>query len=591
MSRILDRYQDQLLLSLKGAGAFQLYAPASDRAVWGEIGDSVRAALIRGADHWLTKPIPPITLDHYLDYAQRGDQSAFLAAYNARRQSLRALVMGTCAELTDRYIAEIARLIWAICEESTWIIPSNNALLPGENLLPDPAEPLIDAYAARTAADLAMAVQLIGEQLDIFSPRLAERIEQEVTRRIIVPFSTLEEWLVGPRADAIACLAGCMVAFLSFEWEDRRRWQCMRRAWRALSNQLDLLAPDGGVRGGLSAWQEIAGALVDCLTAVYYATDGEIDALSDPQVVRLCRFPVAAHLGRGYFQNPGEQPMRAKIRGMEAYRLGMASRDAHLCDLGAYLIKTGGGDLSTDDVPLVRRAFEALHRRKIDQEPLDQPLIRQAFLPDTQYFLAREENGSEGGLTVAMHGGDNGSPGGHLDVGDFALFAGGEPVLVDAGYIQHTEYHNLPTVGRFGQLYSGEHGASDIECRLEADFAMMSLDIAGAYPADAGIDIWQRTLILTRGGGVQLIELFDLREAQEVSFHFLCAQEPSLGDDYAQIGALRIRWDANLTGQVEKLALREGTGWDALYRIILTTERAVAGGKYNFSMKEIRTYG
>ncbi len=85
------------------------------------------------------------------------------------------------------------------------------------------------------------------------------------------------------------------------------------------------------------------------------------------------------------------------------------------------------------------------------------------WLPGIQLMAAR----SPQGLFTAAHGGHNAESHNHNDVGDFVLYAGGEPVVIDVGFGTYTAktfskerytlwynnsaYHNLPVINGFPQ--------------------------------------------------------------------------------------------------------------------------------------------
>lgn len=598
MAGVLEKYLDGLLMNMKGADEFRMTPPCGARDMWDTIGDDARQGAIRRADHSYLQPLLPISLDQYVQYSVNSDQSDYTTAYFSRRAALVDQVVGVCAANSTKYIPEIARIVWAICEESSWVLPSSNALLPGGDALPDIFDPLIDRYAARTAADLSMAVSLIGDMLDSYSPRITRRVEYEIERRIVEPFLKYEDigWMLGPRGDLAACLWGVALSFLTFEYDDRRRWHCMRRAWRLADRILAQQAfPDGSISGGLAEWQSFAGYMIDIINMALIATGGAVDARSEAAVDRLLKFPVSCHLARGYFVNPGEHLMRPGLNGIELYRIGMAAHDAYLCDLGAYIHKIETRVLRLQNPSLLQASFEALTSAVIEAESLNQPLIPQVYLGDAQLMLARSREGEERGMAFSMHGGDNGVPGCHLDIGDISLFLNGSPILVDIGSNPKTQYHNLPTVGGIGQRLGSSFRSTDANCQWNREYAVMTLDLTGAYPPEAGVESWQRSAVFSFDGALQLIDLVDLSRPAPIEFHFISAVPVTVSESHAQLDAVRLKWDESLTCEVARIELSGDAArlWsDGLYRITLRSTRPDAmGGRFAFSFREITTYG
>ena len=67
-----------------------------------------------------------------------------------------------------------------------------------------------------------------------------------------------------------------------------------------------------------------------------------------------------------------------------------------------------------------------------------------------------------------------------------------------------------------------------------------------------------------------------------------------LGERFAQLGPVRLRWEEGLTAVSEELKITgEWTQlWgDTLYRVVLTTAEPVNGGQYTFNLNALRTFG
>ena len=169
-------------------------------------------------------------------------------------------------------------------------------------------------------------------------------------------------------------------------------------------------------------------------------------------------------------------------------------------------------------------------------------------------------------------------------------------MLVDAGFLEDTLFHNLPVVGGLGQSLGSAFGARDVTCRLEEDYAMLSMDLATAYPPQAGARAWQRTVLYERGAGVaQVMELFELTAPRDIEFGFITPIEPELGQGWAQLGPVRMRWEKGLSARAEPVPVPEGAMrelWgETLWRIALTTDGPVQHGKLTFTFNPLRTFG
>ena len=136
--------------------------------------------------------------------------------------------------------------------------------------------------------------------------------------------------------------------------------------------------------------------------------------------------------------------------------------------------------------------------------------VQDAWISDIQVMTARSANG----LYLAAHGGHNAESHNHNDVGDFIVYADGKPMLVDAGrgnytartfsskrydlWFTQSNYHNLPIINGIGQKEGRVFEAGNVTCQMNEKSATLQMDLATAYPKDAKINKWLRTLTLQR---------------------------------------------------------------------------------------------
>ena len=144
-------------------------------------------------------------------------------------------------------------------------------------------------------------------------------------------------------------------------------------------------------------------------------------------------------------------------------------------------------------------------------------------------MAARSAAGSNDGLYLSAFGGHNAQSHNHNDVGNFVVYADGKPVLVDVGvevytaktfsarryeiWTMQSAYHNLPTINGVQQKEGAAFRARDVRREASANSARLSMDLAAAYPADAAVDRYERTVALDRRARtVSLDERYVLRE-------------------------------------------------------------------------------
>jgi hypothetical protein len=164
-------------------------------------------------------------------------------------------------------------------------------------------------------------------------------------------------------------------------------------------------------------------------------------------------------------------------------------------------------------------------------------LPQDVWFPDLQVAVARDRGGSSDGFFFAAKGGTNGESHNHNDVGSFIVYYDGRPLLIDVGSPKYTamtftsrryeiwnlcsDYHNLPVVNGVTQPYGINYKAANVAFKKGKSSTVFSLDIAGAYPAEAAINSWNRSVTLNRGKNVIVKDIINLRKADSIVQHLM----------------------------------------------------------------------
>jgi hypothetical protein len=74
-----------------------------------------------------------------------------------------------------------------------------------------------------------------------------------------------------------------------------------------------------------------------------------------------------------------------------------------------------------------------------------------------------------------------------------------------------SQYHNLPTINGIQQKDGREYQAENASFSANAKQVKFSLDLAKAYPADAMVNSWNRSIVLDRGRKLTLSEEYQLQ--------------------------------------------------------------------------------
>lgn len=516
------------------------FPKAKDRKAWEKVPASIAERFVKLAEEYAEQEIPILPATLYLQYKRMGNRSNYQDVWYERRKMLHCLVVAECVEGKGRFLDKITDVLWAICEETSWTWPAHIGAQKAGRNLPDADEPIVALFSAETGSSLAWTWYLLKDELDGVSPLVAKRIEREVKNRILKPYMERDDfgWMgFRGRSDGRRpnnwnpwINSNVLAAGLLMEQDEARRAELVHKVLRSIDNFLVPYPEDGSCDEGPSYWGRAGASLFDNLELLYSASEGRFDVYGEDIVKEIGRFIYRVNVCGDYFANVGDCAGRFDIYRDVVWRYGARIGDDKMTQFAA-------AGASEEQLFIARKALRSLGRllemvfnakRLLAQAgTAGQPLLRDVWLgdEDMELMAARDSQGSCEGLYVACWGGHNGQSHNHNDVGNFILFAEGRPFLIDAGkptYTRQTfssgrykiwsmqsDYHNLPTVNGQMQVAGRGYMAGDVKYEAGDDFAQVSMDIAGAYPAEAGLKKWIRTVRLNRGRNVEVGDLFE----------------------------------------------------------------------------------
>ena len=239
--------------------AWHPFPRAAERQPWEALDTALVDYIVKEAEKAVERPIPALPATVYLQFQRNGNRSQHQGLYGERRYRLCRLVLGECVEGQGRFLDPIADTLWAICEESTWVISPHIKHQRAGVGLPDTSEPIVDMFAGETACTLAWASYLLRTELNTVSPEICRRIDREINARVLTPFLDREDlhWM-GFRSkyskrpnnwnpwinSNVLCTA------LLVESDPQRRVEFIHKALRSLDNFLGPHPLDGSCDEG-----------------------------------------------------------------------------------------------------------------------------------------------------------------------------------------------------------------------------------------------------------------------------------------------------------------------------------------------------
>jgi hypothetical protein len=523
-----------------------------DREAWRVVPDDIRTAAIQRAEAILGTAWDSLLATSVLEFKRNGNRTHYEHYYFQRQERITNLTIAECIEGKGRFLDEISNGVWLTCEETFWGLPAHLGAQKVGTGLPDMTEPIIDLFAAETGATLAWVYYYLGASLDQVSPLIRPRIVMEAKRRILDPglerndFSwmgldgsgrRLNNWT--PWIDS-----NWLDVNLILEQDPARRVTATGKICRSLDQYLAGYSPDGGCDEGPGYWNVSAASYFDCCAHMASATGGQVSLLKNPFVARMLHYIADVHIADGYYVNYGDAHSKAGPSPELIYRLGSDVDDKTLQEFGAFGVPPNVSTLH-ESRPLSRAIPNLLIVGKARGSPKADALVRDAWYPDLCLMTSRRTAGSSDGFYLAVQAAPNLRSHGHNDSGSFIVFRNGQPVFIDVGVEAYTAktfskdrysiwtmqsaYHNLPTVG--GAMQRGDQAryrASDIHYATDDDHASLSMNLATAYPDEAGLSRWTRTITLDRKvDQIRLNERFQLKQKSPIALSFITPLTPS----------------------------------------------------------------
>ncbi|HJE87693.1 heparinase II/III domain-containing protein [Rikenella microfusus] len=533
---------------------YKPYPGYADRGFWQSLPEAVKRQAVRQAEARLDYVWRSVTVTSYLDFARKGVRVPNDRHIGERYGALADLMLGELVEGRGRFMDQIADGVWSLCEQSSWVAAAHIYWQLSGTAVPDIDHRTIDLSGGMTANTLAWAYYFFKDDLGKLSPTIPQRLRAELNRHTLDVYLERDDmfWL-GFREGAQVnnwnpwCNFNVLTTALLAEEDPVRRAAIVKKTMRSVDQFINFFKPDGGCEEGPSYWTHAAGMLNNYLEVLRDYSHGEIDLFGEQRVKNIGLYIAHAHIDSLYFVNFADAEAKASPGASTVFRYGRNIADSTMMRFGSYLGSlTGFGENPLGGTMDNRLKTISAYRELCAARPLA-PLYRSVWMDGIEVAVARTQGGSARGLTLAAKGGYNAESHNHNDVGSFILYVDGQPMLVDAGvgtytaatfdhrrytiWMMQSEYHNLPVVNGFGQKDGHEYRSRRVAHSDNGRVMDFSLDIAGAYPAEAACRSWVRDYRFDRRRNtVTLTDSYELAEVKgSVALNFLTCGTVKLG--------------------------------------------------------------
>jgi len=220
-------------------------------------------------------------------------------------------------------------------------------------------------------------------------------------------------------------------------------------------------------------------------------------------------------------------------------------------------------------------------------------------------MAARLEEGSPRGLYLAAQGGHNAESHNHNDVGNFIVYAGGRPAIIDVGVETYTAktfsaqryeiwtmqsaFHNCPTIDGVMQAAGRRYEATEVSCKP----GDLRLNLANAYPKEANLESWYRRLTLNRKTNeIEVQDDYRLsKPAGEITLTLMtpCKVTQVAAGTLRLEDTIKVQYDpAVFTAKIEEIPLEDSrlqSAWGKrIYRILLAAKNPPTNASWKMKL-------
>jgi hypothetical protein len=602
--------------------SYKPFPPAGDSRWKNALSGKQVEEIINDAEELLNYDYPVLKASLYLDFVRDGNRSRFQEVYSDRRRTVEKLIMAEIIEDKGRFMDDIINGIWAMCEETSWVLPAHIGEQEAGSGLPDIQEPLTAILASETPSLFAAAEYFLGEKLDKVNPLIRERMQYEVKRQLLdVMLVRRDIWWMG-YTDRIPnnwnpwVISNYINAILIFEKDEERRAKGLYIAMEMLDNFLNPYPADGGCDEGPAYWNHAGGRVFNCLEQLYRASEGKINIYEEELIVNIGDYIWKAWINDNWYVNFADAPAKMTPDYSLIFQYGRRTGSEQMMAF-AKMIYDRQEVTQLQTHYLMLRGIPRIYAEQEVQEYNGEFRFESYLnLPDLEVSIARQKDLPDEGLFFAVKGGHNDESHNHNDAGNFILYLDGQPLIIDAGVGEYTRktfsneryeiwtmqssYHNLPDINHKSQQEGREFYASDYSSENKGKKTIVRMKLEMAYPPDAAVNKYQRTFEFNRSRDQLILsDQFEFVEKENyLKFNFLTNHIPVLSNGNVILHEQKNNTPVAIIETQEKMEVifeeiiiddsRLARVWkDKIYRISFETSLLRFNKEFDFIIKSL----
>lgn len=488
------------------------YPPYSDRQAWDHLLGDSKAQLVKQGEKFLDYQWQVVPASAYMEFERSGNRDVMQDPSNSNATAIRSLFLAEMAEGKGRFIPKLIDGLYYKCEMTSWALSAHLTVQHSKRTLPDHKEQVIDLGSGNIAAMIAWIHYFLHDEFDKVNPVISERIAYEIDWKILTPY--LKEnrfwWMAlnsKPGSHSFVnnwnpwCNSSVIQCFLLMEKNPERMLKAIHKSTLSVDQFINYVKSDGACEEGPAYWGHAAGKLYDYLALLNKATNGKVSIFDKPIVKNMGEYISRSYVADNWVVNFADASAKENLDYPMIYRYGKDTKSTELMQLASYLKQQDNRKSKASND--LFRTFETLATTtEIDSEKPVHQNPPYSWYPETEFCYVVNDR-----CFFAAKGGHNNESHNHNDVGTFSLYLNNYPVFIDAGvgtytrqtfsgerysiWTMQSDYHNVPKINGHSQKHGGSYKAK--QTRFDPSKNCFSLDIAQAYPKEAGIRQWIRS--------------------------------------------------------------------------------------------------
>jgi len=519
-------YEKALSLTLNLSN-ITLFEDIDSRSIYQNISDKRKTEIIDEANSYLNYSYPMLPATAFMQFLRNGNRIDFEDIYMDRRRKLNTFVLAELLEDNGKYIDDIINGIFCICEESAWQLPAHNSYFPhtAQSILPDPCHNTLDLFACETGAQLAVINFLLKGRLDKVSHFISQRIEAELEKRIIKPYLNWHFGWMGEKNShasnwSIWCTQNILITVFFGNYTQAIKKNVLLKAAKTTDFFVNEYGQDGCCDEGAQYFRHAGLCLFNTMNIMNNISNNSFYFYNLPKIKNIAEFIMNVHAADKYYINFADCSPVAGRAGVREFLFGKAVKSENLMKFAAKDYKSSEDKILKDELNLFYRVQNILTSKEIENfDTSSEVKYSDIYYPSTGVFCARDNS-----LVLAVKAGHNADNHNHNDTGSFIIYKDGKPFLIDVGVETYTkktfssqryelwamqsQYHNLPTINSVMQKDGRQYHAEDVHTCFEKNFSSISMNIAKAYPLEAGIEFYKRTAVLNKNKNIIIEDSF-----------------------------------------------------------------------------------